>query len=149
MFAVGVMVFLGVCLFLYVARAILAPFLLAAFLTYLLSPLVLKIQSRGYRRWVAVAVIAVSLIAFLVFLLAIIIPRLIDETERFKANLPAYYAYISNLANTVRGKIEAALPVVKEYQAVDILIAKAQEIVAAFAQKLPQYIMTFSLFFRL
>ena len=43
LFIVGLMLFLAGCLFLYFARRILTPFILAAFFTYLLSPMHVKV----------------------------------------------------------------------------------------------------------
>lgn len=146
-FAIGVMLFLAVCLFLYFAREILTPFLIAAFITYLLSPLVIKIQSYGYRRWVAVAVLAALFILAMAVLVIIFIPLLLEEIDKLRVNFSAYYEYILSYAVMVKEKLETLIPALKEYQVYDAAIAKIQSFATSEAQKVPQYLMNiFSVF---
>jgi predicted PurR-regulated permease PerM len=71
-FIILVILFLGCCLFLYLTRSVLAPFLIAAFITYLISPLVTKIQSFGYKRFVGVVLVAVVLASIFAGVLTIL-----------------------------------------------------------------------------
>ncbi len=146
-FVIAIMIFLAVCLFLYFARGILTPFLIAAFLTYLLSPLVLKIQSYGYRRWVAVAIIAVIFVALIAVLLIILIPLLIEEIDKLKVNFSSYYNYVASHIDSLKTKLENAVPIIKEYHVTDVAMEKIRYFLTSEAQKVPQYIMNiFSLF---
>ncbi|MDR0820410.1 MAG: AI-2E family transporter [Endomicrobium sp.] len=146
-FIVMVMIFLVVCLFLYFARAILMPFLIAAFVAYLIFPLVLKIQSYGYRRWVGVAVIAVILAAVLAAFLIIFIPLLISEIEKFKVNYSDYYKCFSDYLDILRRKVEIAIPVIKSYNISDIIIERTRDFILSEVQKIPAYLMSvFSVF---
>lgn len=146
-FIVGIMLFLAACLFLYFARGILTPFLIAAFITYLLSPLVVKIQSYGYRRWVAVAVLAAFFILIMVALIVIFIPILLEEIDKLRMNISSYYGYVLNYVELAKSKMETMLPLLKEYQVYDVAIGKVQGFVTSEAQKVPQYLMSiFSVF---
>jgi predicted PurR-regulated permease PerM len=141
------MLFLAGCLFLYFARSILTPFVLAAFFTYLLSPLVAKIQVYGYRRWVAVLLFAVIFIIAAAVALAIIIPALIDEIEKLTVNWHTYYNYVHSYVVKLKDKIEITFPIIKEYRLSETAIEKISSFLTSEAQKVPQYVMNiFSLF---
>ncbi|MDR1696146.1 MAG: AI-2E family transporter [Endomicrobium sp.] len=146
-FVIGIILFLAACLFLYFARGILSPFIIAAFIAYLLSPIVDKIRSYGYRRWVGVAVMAVVIAVVLAALLIVIIPVILAEVDNLRVNIPSYYEYISTHADVVKDKIEAAFPVMKEYKAADLVMEKVQSVIVYEAQKIPGYAMNvFSIF---
>ncbi|AKL98117.1 AI-2E family transporter [Endomicrobium proavitum] len=146
-FILSVLIFVAVCLFLYFAKGILAPFLLAAFLTYLLSPLVTKIQSYGYRRWVGVAVIAAIFLAFIAALLIIFIPIFLEEIDKLSVNIPTYYNSLNGLLVRLKENAESALPMLKEYNVADIVIDKVKNISIGAAQRIPQYVVSmFSIF---
>jgi len=146
-FIVGIVIFLAVCLFLYFARGILAPFLISAFITYLLSPLVFKIQSYGYRRWVAVVLIATAFIAILGVILLLIVPLVLDEIDKLRVNIPAYYKYISNYTAVWKAKLETAFPIIRDYRIYDMALDRISSIATSEAHKVPSYIMNvFSLF---
>ncbi|MCA6071731.1 MAG: AI-2E family transporter [Endomicrobium sp.] len=146
-FVIVIMIFLAVCLLLYSAREILTPFLVAAFITYLISPLVVKIQSYGYRRWVGVTVIAAVLAACAAAILVIFMPILISEIEKFKISYFDYYKSFSNYANVVRNKIETAMPIIKRYDVSDTVVVKIRDFMLLKAQQIPVYLMNiFSIF---
>jgi len=140
LFFIGVIAFFAICLFLYFARAILAPFLVAAFLTYLISPLVIKIQSCGFRRWVGVAVIVAFVVAVVAVALVFFIPWILDEIDRFRVNIPSYQKYLSNCVDVMRVKIETAIPILKDYSISDVFINKVQLIAHSLAGKAPTYV---------
>jgi predicted PurR-regulated permease PerM len=125
---------------LYFARAILAPFLVAAFLTYLISPLVVKIQSYGLRRWAGVAVIVLFTSAVITVALIFFIPWLLEEIDKFRVNLPSYQKYLANYVELTKIKIETAIPVIKDYSVSDVFITKVQNILQSLAGKAPAYV---------
>ncbi|MCL2485926.1 MAG: AI-2E family transporter [Endomicrobia bacterium] len=146
-FIIGIIVFLAVCLFLYFARGILAPFIIAAFISYLLSPLILKIQSYGFKRWVGVAVVSVIIIAVLASLLVIFIPLILEEIDKLQVNIPAYYRYVSNFLELVKDKIHVTFPIVKDYNFIDLAMEKMRTFAVSGTQKIPAYLMNiFSIF---
>jgi predicted PurR-regulated permease PerM len=140
LFFIGVIIFFAICLFLYFARGILTPFLVAAFLTYLISPLVVKIQALGFRRWVGVVALAAAAAAFLALALAVVIPWALDEIDRFRVNIPSYQKHWASYTGIVKDKLETAVPVIKEYGVLDIFIEKAKTVAQEQAQKTPSYI---------
>ncbi|MCL1971824.1 MAG: AI-2E family transporter [Endomicrobia bacterium] len=146
-FIIGIMFFLAGCLFLYFARSILAPFVLAAFFSYLLSPLVTKIQVYGYRRWVAVVLFAAIFAVAATIALWLIIPALIGEIEKLTMNMDIYYNYVFGFAVKLKEKLESMFPVIKEYKLSETAIANINSFLTSEAQKVPKYLMDiFSLF---
>ncbi|MDR0956288.1 MAG: AI-2E family transporter [Endomicrobium sp.] len=146
-FVISIMIFLGVCLLLYFARGIIAPFLISAFIAYLIYPLIIVIQSFGYRRWVGIMIVAFCLIVVLVCMLNFFIPLLINEFERFKMNILNYYDCFSNYIDIIRHKMEIGLPIIKRYDISDIIITKTREFLFSQVQQIPVYIISiFSIF---
>ena len=147
LFIVGLMLFLAGCLFLYFARRILTPFILAAFFTYLLSPLVSKIQAYGYRRWVAVTLFAFVFLIAASAALSVIIPSLTDEVEKLAVNWHTYYNYAYGFAIKLKDKFEVAFPAIHGYEFSETAIEKINSFLTSEARKVPQYVMNiFSLF---
>ncbi|MDR2437682.1 MAG: AI-2E family transporter [Endomicrobium sp.] len=139
-FIIAVIIFLGCCLFLYLARAVLAPFLIAAFITYLISPLVTRIQSFGYRRYVGVMIVAALLVSIFAGILIIIIPILINEIESFQFNADRYYGYFLNYLEILRGKLEAAFPLLEQYDISNDVISESKNFLLYAAQQVPNYL---------
>jgi len=96
---------------------------------------------------VGVAVIAVIIMAVLAAILIIFIPLILEEIDKLQVNIPAYYTYLSNHIDTVKNKIEAAFPIIKEYGVLDLAIDKIKAIAASGAEKIPGYVVNiFSIF---
>ena len=142
-FVIGIMLFLALCLFLYFARKILAPFVVAAFLSYLLSPLVVKIQSYGYKRWVGVAIIAFVIVVVLAAVSVIFIPLIVEEINNLHVTIPTYYEYISNYAGIIKNRLYAAFPIIKDFRIADLAVEQIRNIAVYEAQRIPQYMMSF------
>jgi predicted PurR-regulated permease PerM len=146
-FIILVILFLGCCLFLYLARSVLVPFLIAAFITYLISPLVTKIQSFGYKRFVGVALVAVVLVSIFAGVLTILIPILINELENFQFNADKYYEYFLNYLDSISEKIELIFPVLKRYNVSNAVIFESKDFLLYMAQQIPNYLTSiFSIF---
>jgi predicted PurR-regulated permease PerM len=146
-FVLLVLAFIVVCLFLYFAREILAPFIIAAFISYIISPLITKLESYCLKRWLCVTIIAIVLVAILIGFLFILIPLLITEFDKLKNSFPEYYEYMSNYLIIVREKLENSLHILKRHDIYDIVIIKIKEFVFSEAQKIPNYLVNiFSVF---
>ncbi|MDR3244266.1 MAG: AI-2E family transporter [Elusimicrobiota bacterium] len=141
-FIVSILFFLALCLFLYFARNIITPFLIAGLITYLLSPLVTLIQSFGYKRWVAVSIIAIFVLIIVSVLLFIFIPTLINELLKFNIDFPSYYNFAYSYFEIVKDKIEAALPFIKELRVFDAIVGKIQGFIFSQTAKIPSYAMS-------
>ncbi|MDR3274795.1 MAG: hypothetical protein LBS81_02215 [Endomicrobium sp.] len=119
-FTAAIIVMLAICLFLYFIRGIPAPFAMAAFITYLISPIVVEIQCYGYRRWVGVAVIAFAFISVFAVFFVKVVPVFIIEVGKSTSAASDYYISFSNYIDIIGSKIETVIPIVKRY---DILSA--------------------------
>jgi predicted PurR-regulated permease PerM len=108
---------ISICvLFLYVFRAILLPFALSFMLAYGLSPVVEK-----YLRYIpSRTIVALSLIACLVFFLsigfALILPGLEDEFSKLATRIPSYISYLWSLCNPMLEKLLALFPEDQSWQ---------------------------------
>ncbi|MDR3071612.1 MAG: AI-2E family transporter [Endomicrobium sp.] len=146
-FLAAVVVFVVICSFLYLARDIVAPFLIAAFVSHLIYPFIATIQSYGYKRWVGVVILAIVAVVVLAAALIIFIPSLISEFEKFKIGVSDYCEYFSNYVNTTKTKLEVTVPVIKHYDILGIIITKIRDFIFAGAQQIPAYVMNiFSIF---
>ena len=69
--------------------SLLAPFVLALVIAYILDPLVDKLEARGLKRPLAVAALIVPLLAFFILALIFGIPALIDQAGEVIDKIPA------------------------------------------------------------
>ncbi len=83
----------------WVMGSTLLPFIIGAAIAYFLDPVADRLEARGFSRVVATSVI--TLIAFLVFLLAvvIIVPLLADQLQSLVRAMPDYIASLLNFLN--------------------------------------------------
>lgn len=105
-------------IFLYLVRSVMAPFLVALLLMYLLNPLVDRLTQwrpggRTLPRILVVSVLLVTLLLALIGLLSWIIPALAQEFKPFRQNLPAYYqqivqTHLPNLITWLQGTADRA-----------------------------------------
>lgn len=72
-------------------RAVLAPFVLAGVLAYLLNPLVNMLVGRGFSRLTALVFIYLIVILAGVVLVGLIVPTIVIELNRLAEFLPAYF----------------------------------------------------------
>jgi predicted PurR-regulated permease PerM len=83
---------------------ILTPFLVAAFIAYLLDPVVDKLEERKIGRTLAVAIVFLFLSLLVTLLIVIIIPLLISQLFSFINQLPEYIAWLQKMiANHASG----------------------------------------------
>jgi predicted PurR-regulated permease PerM len=147
LFILSILAFIVICFFVYFSRAILTPFIIAAFISYILAPLVVKLESFCLRRWFCVTVIAGILVSALIGLLFILIPLLINEYDKLKDSFPEYYEYISNYLIIVKNKLENSLPMLKRYDLYNMILIKIKEFVILGTHKIPDYLANiFSIF---
>ncbi|WP_062283671.1 AI-2E family transporter [Neomoorella mulderi] len=94
----GAGLFLAAALFfLYLVREILTPFLLAAFLAYLLKPAMVKLEKKGLRRPLAILLLYLLILALSLPLFFFILPQLIRELNEFLTQLPAFTSEVEGL----------------------------------------------------
>jgi predicted PurR-regulated permease PerM len=88
------------------ASGVLALIGLALFLAVGLDPAVVWLMRFGMRRWSAVGIVALTVIAVVVGFLALAIPPLVAQTEAFVRELPTYLRQLQDRSSTV-GRLDA------------------------------------------
>ncbi len=108
LFLISVVLFFVACLLLYFSRRVIAPFLIAFALAYLLDPLVDRMSSSNrISRTASVLFLMVSFFALLIFAGIFLIPILSMQTENLVQNIPVYIGIVQDwlrpLLDLVRG----------------------------------------------
>lgn len=85
-------------LLLYFAAPVLPPFLLAAFLAYLVNPLVNRLQRWHIPRTLAVSIILLILFGILVLGVGLLLPVLQEQLTAFIDNLPQFVVWFQQVA---------------------------------------------------
>ncbi len=85
-------------------RVIFPPVALALVVVYLLNPLVNRLQRRGLRRGLAVALIYVAFVAVLTTALSFIIPAIAHQISGFIEKLPTYVQDVTDWVNRFAAK---------------------------------------------
>lgn len=91
----------------------LIPLLIAAFMAYLLLPLVKRLESRGVKKEVAVTVTIVLTAVFWSVALTLLIPALIEDARAFIVNFPTYAETALQKAEGLAQRFGVTLPVEK------------------------------------
>lgn len=85
-------------LLLYLLGPILTPFLLAAILAYICSPLVARMEKRRVGRTLATALVLLMLLAAFILMLLILLPLLVKQVRAMAEQAPLYIDWLKNLA---------------------------------------------------
>jgi sporulation integral membrane protein YtvI len=97
LFLTSVILFFVACLLLYFSRRIIAPFLIAFALAYLLDPLVDRMSSSNkVSRTASVLFLMMSFFVLLVFAGIFLIPILSMQTENLMQNIPVYIGIVQD-----------------------------------------------------
>lgn len=99
----------------------LIPLLVAAFMAYILLPLVKRLEKRGIRKEIAVVAAIVFTVLFWGVALAFLIPALIDDAQAFFLSFPSYAETAIDRAEAIASRFGLPLPLGK-----DDLIAQAR-----------------------
>lgn len=110
-FVLSILLFIALCFFLYLCRAVLFPFIISAFFAYLLSPVVNKIMFFGLKRWVVVVILTSFLIALLALFFVKFVPVIYNDINVLINNFPVYTEYLKNLIFIVQQKIAVYIPI--------------------------------------
>jgi len=137
------LIFLFVAVFfLYLARNILIPFIVSAFLAYLISPLVDKIMLSGVKRWVAVVIVLVVFLICVAFALSVIVPIVINDINVLSKKIPEYSVYIKEFIAKQKIYFEKIVPFLNKYNLMETLTEESTAFLTAEASKIPQYVGT-------
>ncbi|HSJ09943.1 MAG TPA: AI-2E family transporter [Longimicrobiales bacterium] len=120
--------------------SLLAPFILAFVLAYILDPAADALERRGLKRGPAVAILVLPVLALLGLGLAFGIPALINQLENLLQGLPAAAASLSTWVEGVRdGALRMSIPFISDEVLVRWLDpARVEELVAAQQEALAQ-----------
>jgi predicted PurR-regulated permease PerM len=100
----------GLCWFLYSVRAVMAPFLLAAVLAYLLNPLVSFLETRGVRREKAVLVLFISILSLITALAYWGLVVLWQDLPELNASWPTYMRQAEEAMRKAQSVLEFEWP---------------------------------------
>jgi predicted PurR-regulated permease PerM len=108
LFLISLILFFVACFLLYFSRLVLAPFLIAFALAYLLDPLVDRMSSsKRVSRTASVLFLMMAFFALLVFAGIFLVPILSIQTENLAENIPVYIGIVQDwlrpLLDMVRG----------------------------------------------
>jgi len=107
LFLISVIIFLFVCILLYLSRRVVAPFFIAFTLAYIMDPLVDKMVHKGFPRTGSVLFLMAVFFFLLVFACILFIPILSTQTESLMQNIPIYIGifqdWIRPLLDMVKG----------------------------------------------
>jgi predicted PurR-regulated permease PerM len=96
------LIVLGLAYFLYRVRAILPPFIIAAFISFILEPLVALFQDRGIPRSRSIlTVYAIVLVTFLIIVTAFV-PRLVRDVRRLALEIPKLIEAVQDYAARIQ-----------------------------------------------
>ncbi len=128
-----------VIFFLYLTRSILAPFIISAFLSYLIAPLVKRIMLFGLKRWVAVVIVITLFCLFMAFAISVIVPIIIDDINIFIKKIPEYELHIKELWIKQKVYIDNIIPFLNKYNLMETLTEKTTTFLTSEATKIPKY----------
>ena len=108
-FMVGFLM-VAVCVFLFFVKAIILPFLLAGFFAYLLSPIILKLQSAGFKRQVSVFVLFIAFLIVFSATVYFLFTAVAVDVYALKSKMPEYSQKIKSSFYILEQEIENKLP---------------------------------------
>lgn len=92
---------------LYALRMAVAPFLVALALTYVLEPLVTRLQQTGLRRVWSILLVYVAVGAVAATVVVVLIPQFLRELGDLAAQIPKYVAILARFAGQWRRRYDA------------------------------------------
>jgi len=110
----------------HVTGLLLAPFILALIVAYILDPVVDWLHSRGVPRSLAVVLMALPLLGVLVLVTVVLVPAVAEQVSQLIANVPGYVAVVESwvrhlrewvLGLNIAGVNERTVPALREIDA--------------------------------
>lgn len=139
-FVILLLFIFAILLFLYVSREVLAPFIISAFLAYVIAPIVKRIMLLGLRRWVAVAIVVILFCLVMTFIISVIVPIIINDINVLIKKIPEYNLYLRDVWLKQRVHFDNIIPFLNKYNIIETLTEKTTTFLTAEATKMPQYI---------
>lgn len=139
-FVVSIIFLFSVLLFLYISKDILAPFIISAFLAYLISPLVKQFMFLGLKRWVSVAIVVLIFCLTMIFIISVIVPVIINDINIIISKIPEYKLYIHDLWIKKKASLDNIIPFLNKYNIMETLTDKTTAFLTSEVSKIPKYI---------
>ena len=131
-----------VMFFLYLTRSILAPFIISAFLSYLIAPLVKRIMLLGLKRWVAVVIVITLFCLFMAFAVSVIVPIILDDINVLIKKIPEYEIHMKAFWAKQKTYFDNIVPFLNKYNLMETLTEKTTSFLTNEASKIPGYVGT-------
>ena len=139
-FVIALLFLFFILLFLYISRDILAPFIISAFLAYLISPLVKQFMFLGLKRWVSVTIVVLLFCSAMVFVISFIVPIIVDDINIMINKMPEYKLYLQNIWANKKSSFDNLIPFFNKYNIMETLTEKMTAFLTSEASKVPKYI---------
>ena len=97
-------VFLAGCV--WILRDVLSPFIIGLVVAYLLNPLVVYLEKKKCRRWLASLIILVGFVVSVFIVLTLVLPIAYKQMLFFVEAIPEYYQSIVDLLSPYHSYIE-------------------------------------------
>ena len=130
-------------IFVFLLKGILLPFLLAGFLSYLLSPIILKLQSVGFKREIAVLLLFSAFLVVFSSAVYFLFPEIVIQGTSFKNKMPEYSQKIKSSLNDFEKEAENKLPFSQKEKFVDDIEKRINTYINEQKSHLPSYLLRF------
>jgi predicted PurR-regulated permease PerM len=139
-FVISLLFVFAILVFLYISRDVLAPFIISAFLAYLIAPIVKKMMLLGLQRWVAVAIVVILFCLIMIFTISVVVPIIIDDINVLIKKIPEYDLYLKTVWLKQKAYLDNIIPFLNKYSIIEKLTEKTAVFFTTEATKIPQYI---------
>lgn len=134
----------SIIIFDYISELI-PPFLIAFIFSYLLSPIVDRLEFIFQKRIIAVIALYFGISIGLAFFFNFIIPLLISEFNELSSNFPFYISIIKEWSISLKNNVEMNFPIIQQLNILDDIQNQIQSILINLAQRIPTlFLSTFS-----
>ena len=131
--------------FLSYISALIPPFIIAIFFSYLLNPVVDRIEFFSQKRILAVILLYIGILIGIIFFFNYFIPLLVLEFNDLTTRLPFYINKLKEWGEIIRFNIEKTIPFVQRINVLDTLQSQFQQVIFELAQRIPTFFLsTFS-----
>tara|TARA_Y100001968_G_scaffold137476_1_gene125633 strand:+ start:435 stop:1526 length:1092 start_codon:yes stop_codon:yes gene_type:complete len=138
------LILISIIIFDYISELI-PPFLLAFIFSYLLSPIVDRLEFLFQKRIIAVIALYIGISIGFIFFFNYIIPLLISEFNDLSSNFPFYVSIIKEWSINLKKSLEINFPIIQQLNVLDNIQNQIQEIIFNLAQRIPTlFLSTFS-----
>ncbi|WP_284945786.1 AI-2E family transporter [Acidisoma cladoniae] len=130
--ALGIGLALLACVFFFLFRSVMLPFVAAAGIAYFMHPVAVRLHRIGIPRWLAALILVVALLAVMLTFALLLYPIILAQVGLLLQRMPAYVVEVQAWAN-------GTLSHLQEHLGPDFVDNKLREIVSAHAGAMIPY----------